>query len=166
MVANLYPDLVRGVIVGDSPLDMAEFKMAIERGREWLGKWRTLAGGTHSIEEITAVVGDEYLAARLFYNDPDMIGMLLDDFDRTVKGFTMDALLPSIRCRVLLLQADPGNGGMLKDDEVKRFLPLLTQPAHKKFPGASHMFFVDQKEAVLNAILEFTSGIDGSRQNR
>lgn len=52
MAARLCPELVRGVIVGDAPLDAAAWKDHLEGGREQLRAWRALAGGSLSVEEI------------------------------------------------------------------------------------------------------------------
>ena len=56
MVASQYPKWVRAVIVGDSPLDVSTFKIVMERGRERVRQWQSLAGGFHPIEETAAVV--------------------------------------------------------------------------------------------------------------
>ena len=157
MVAKQCPELVRAVIVGDSPLDGSTFKIVMDHGRERVRQWQALAGGSHPVAEIAAALKDDYVATRLYHNDPDMIGMLLDDFDRAAKGYEMDTLLPSIRCPVLLLQGDPDCGGVMTDAEIARALPLLARSSHVKFSGLSHIFFVEDKEIVLKVVEEFLS---------
>jgi pimeloyl-ACP methyl ester carboxylesterase len=97
-----------------------------------------------------------HLATRLYYNDPDMLTALIDDFDATMAGYEMNALMPSIRCPVLLLQADPDAGGLMTDAEVERALPLLSRPEHTLIKGASHILFTDEhQELVLRIIDEY-----------
>lgn len=172
--AKACPDLVRALVVGDAPLDTATWGQLMRDGQGKLAAWRALAGGKHPVEEIERLLGDapegsstvreifgegspiiNELAERLYLNDPDMLGMLIEDYDNVAAGYEMETVLPAIRCSVLLLQADPEKGGALSDAEVARALPLLTRPSHVKFPGLSHMLFWEDPQAVLKAVKEF-----------
>jgi pimeloyl-ACP methyl ester carboxylesterase len=96
-----------------------------------------------------------HLAHRLYHNDPDMIGTLLDDIDNFVAGYDLAAFGPSIECPILLLQADAKLGSATTDEEVARALACLPRARHKLFPGLSHLLFVEDKMVVLQAIEEF-----------
>jgi pimeloyl-ACP methyl ester carboxylesterase len=181
MTADQCPDYVNAVVVGDSPLDAASWKARTdERQREQIRSWQALAGGSHSIKEIIAGLKDApvvvpgqsqrlrmrdvyadddgvyaHLAHRLYHNDPDMIGTLLDDIDNFVAGYDLAAFGPSIECPILLLQADAKLGSATTDEEVARALACLPRARHKLFPGLSHLLFVEDKMVVLQAIEEF-----------
>ena len=71
----------------------------------------------------------------------------------------MAVVLPSIRCPVLLLQADPKAGGFLTDAEVEQGIPLLSQPTHVLLEGVSHVLHNEQKEPVLQAITDFLTSL-------
>jgi len=159
MVAGQSPDLVRAVIVGDSPLDKTTHQMILKQREEELRQWQSLAGGSHPVEEIAAVLKNDHLAARLYLQDPDMLGVLLDDSERAHLGYEMDTLLPTIQCPVLLLQADPDCGGAMSDTEAARAVTLLRQPSHIKFHGLSHLLYAENKEVFLKSIGPFLSQI-------
>jgi len=179
LVATQCPDYVRAVAVGDSPLTR-RVETLVERDAQQIkaAAWRDLAGGRLPIEEIVEALKDSpteipgqdepvtmrerygedsdiytWLASNLYYNDPDMLTAVLDE--ATTAGYEMEKVLPAIRCPVLLLQADPAEGGLMTDDEVARALPLLTQSRHIRFEKTGHILFFPDKEPVLRAIVEF-----------
>ena len=180
LVAAQCPNCVRAVVVGDSPLTAETWRVVLDQGRESLTLWRNLAGGRYPIEEVARALTDspmrvpgqdkpkrmgdvmgedapvfEWLAVNLSQNDPDMLTALLDDFDDTAAGYDMERVLPSIRCPVLLLQADPASGGLMTAAEVERALALLARRSHVRLDDVSHVLHNEQKEPVLKAITDF-----------
>lgn len=187
MVAAQAPELVLSVVVGDSPLTGKTWLAALDQTRDKLASWRELAGGTLSIPEIMERLKDApvevpyqatpipmreafgedsphypWLADNLYQTDPDFFAALLDDAEATAEGYEMETLFPVIKCPVLLLQADPENGGALTDVEVARGLQLLGQARHVRLEGISHMLFNEPhgKEPVLQAISEFLVSVE------
>jgi pimeloyl-ACP methyl ester carboxylesterase len=180
LVAAQCPECVQAVVVGDSPLTAETWLAVLNDGRDSLIFWRDLAGGAYSMEEIAEalkdaplrvpdhdqpvrmrdVVGEDdpvfkWLAQNLYQHDPDMLTMLIDEPEIAAAGYDMAVVLPSIRCPVLLLQADPQAGGLLTDAEIERALPLLAQPTHVRLEGVSHVLHNEQKKPVLRAITDF-----------
>jgi pimeloyl-ACP methyl ester carboxylesterase len=179
MVAAQAPDVVRAMVVGDAPLTPAGITVS-GRTRPRLKAWRDLAGGRFSIAEIAEALRDaptflpgqdepvtmrerygeesgvyEELATRLYHNDPDMLTALIDDHENTVAGYDMEALLPAIRCPVLLLQADPRAGAGMDSVDAERALSLLAQGQHVQLEGIGHILFSPHKEPALRAIIDF-----------
>jgi pimeloyl-ACP methyl ester carboxylesterase len=171
-----WPDLVRALIVADAPLDAKSWGLFLQKARGQLAAWRALSGGTHPVEEIERRLGDapegnstlreifgegspivHELAERLYLHDPDMLGMLIEDYENVAAGYDMETVLPAIHCPVLLLQADPSAGGVLTDEEVQRALPLLANPTHRRFPGLDHMLIYDPKGPPMMAVNAFLS---------
>jgi pimeloyl-ACP methyl ester carboxylesterase len=103
-----------------------------------------------------------WLADNLYQTDPDFFAALLDDAETTAEGYEMETLFPKIECPVLLLQADPENGGALTDAEVAYGLQLLGQVRHVRLEGISHTLFNEPhgKEPVLQAISEFLVSVE------
>jgi pimeloyl-ACP methyl ester carboxylesterase len=155
MTASLCPETVRAVVVGDSPLDAATWEAVLKGDPEKLRQWRALSGGSKTVEEIDAVVNFHHLAIRLYHQDPDVLGVLLEDYENAAAGYEMEKVLPAIPCPVLLLQADPQMGSAMTDAEVEHALPLLTRPSHVRLAGLSHILFIDNKEAFLAAMEAF-----------
>jgi pimeloyl-ACP methyl ester carboxylesterase len=188
LIAAQQPERVRAVIVGDSPLMSTAWHTLLLQDREGLRTWRDLSGGQHSFDEIieglknapvisspdkpaTARMRDvwgedspvfAWVATNLYQQDPDVLGMLIDDFASVAAGYEMEALLPAIGCPVLLLQADPAHGGLLTDVEVDRALTLLNQPTHVRLTGVSHILHNERKEPVLAALLPFLEAIQAT----
>jgi pimeloyl-ACP methyl ester carboxylesterase len=75
-------------------------------------------------------------------------------------GYDLELLGPSIECPVLLLQADARLGSATTDDEVARALAILPRASHKRFPGLSHLLFIEDKAAVLQAVEEFLVAVE------
>ncbi len=185
MVAAQHPELVRAVIVGDSPLTSASWQAVLLRDREGLRMWRDLSGGQQPFEKIVEALknaplvstpgtpttarmrdvwGEDapvyaWLATNLYQQDPNVLGILIDDFEQAAAGYEMEIVLPAIRCPVLLLQSDPTCGGLLTDADVARALELLARPTHAHLAGVSHILHGDRADAVLEAMLPFLGSI-------
>ena len=185
MTASLFPINVRALLVGDAPLDSISWKAAMDKPdhRETQRWMRALSGGKYTIDEVITgikmargdapdskgqykTLGDiypdghpfyEYLALRLIDHDPDVLGMILDDYDTVAAGYEMDKILPKIQCPVLLMQADSNAGGAMADAEVVRAMSLLRNGQHVKFSGLSHLYFL---EDMLRAACEMDKFMD------
>jgi len=181
MTAATYPENVAGLLLGDSPLDSGPWNTFLQTGREKLEAWIALSGGRYTVEEILgwlkdvstgppgedgrtllirAVFPENYsacreLAERLYQQDPNVLGMLLEDYAHAAAGFDMQSNLPAIRCPVLLMQADPAAGSVMTDAEVQRALLLLRYPSHVRFDGLSHQFLFEDPQRVLQAMEDF-----------
>ena len=174
--AKACPDLVRALIVADAPLDAATWCQRLQEQHDKLAAWRALSGGTRTVEEIERLLGDtpegnstlreifgegspviHELAERLHRHDPDMHGMLIEDYENVAAGYEMETVLPAIHCPVLLVQADPSAGGALTDEEVQRALTLLANPTHVRFTGMDHMLIYDPKGPPMVAVSAFLS---------
>jgi pimeloyl-ACP methyl ester carboxylesterase len=173
MIAAQNPTSVRAVVVGDAPL--SKFKKNEARWAwDRVATWRDLAGGRYTIPEIIEKLKDtpaevpgqttaktmrerygenapvyEWIATNLYYNDPEMISMLIENPEEVSAGYDIESLLPDIRCPVLLLQADPACGGVMKDAEVKQALTLLSKATHCYLSGANHVELLWREEAML-----------------
>jgi pimeloyl-ACP methyl ester carboxylesterase len=182
LAAARWPDGVRAVVLGDAPISGERLFAQSRPGRAKNRAWRDLAGGKLSIAEIAEALKDalttvpgqdepvtmrekhgedssvyEWVATNLYHTDPDFFTALLDGSVRV--GYAMEQVLPAIRCPVLLLQADPGAGGVMTDDEVARATALLAQPHHVRLAHIGHGLFRPEKEPTLRAMVEFLESL-------
>jgi pimeloyl-ACP methyl ester carboxylesterase len=180
LVAALCAERVRSVAVGDAPLSGETWYSAVSPTWDRIAAWRELAGGQHPIPDMIEALKEapielperaapvrmrdaygedapvfEWLATNLYYNDPDMLTILLDDFESFVAGYEMAVILPAIRCPVLLLQADAAAGGLMTDAEVKQALRVLASPTHVQLKGVSHALYNQGTEPVLRELVDF-----------
>lgn len=179
LAAALWPEGVRAVVVGDSPMSDARLSSHPPARRAKNSAWRDLAGGRLSIAEIAEALKDSLTAARgqaepvtmrekhgedsgvyqwvatnLYHTDAAFFAALLDG--SFPEGYEMEEVLPAIRCPVLLLQADPRAGNAMPDDDVARATALLAQPHHVRLANIGHNFwFPPEKETVLRALDAF-----------
>lgn len=179
LVAARYPELVRGLIIGDAPFDLVNLRSALQRDRDRLLYWREWAGPDHSTEEITKALkntpiavegksdlvaarilfGEEHpwfqwMAENLQHNDPEMLSAVLE-FDRMHEGYDYQRLFPLIVCPTLILQGNPADGGMLTDEEIEQALRLLPSATVARMKTVGHPLHTQEKEEVLLAMTTF-----------
>lgn len=185
LVTARYPDGVRAVAVGDSPLSSQSWhRVMFNQTADRVRAWQKISGGHIPVEEFIEILKDspteepgnpnpvsmrsvfgedspvfQWLAENLYHQDPDMLSAILNRFDDTVTGYEMELVFPKIKCPTLLLQADPTTGGLMTDEEVQQALPLLSKPSHIKLEKLSHTLHNERKEPVLAALRQFFSNV-------
>ena len=184
MAAAEHPGLVRALIVGDAPLSIEVHPTEEANHRAMNVLWHRLAGrpvgeivpalkampipvpGAAPPVPAREVMGEEspwfaYQATNLHLLDPGMLGAVLEGPDVMLAGYDPEILLPKIACPVLLLQADPARGGLLRDEEVARGLRLLPRGSHVRLTGIGHELHgpPSQVPAVLEAITPFLDSV-------
>jgi pimeloyl-ACP methyl ester carboxylesterase len=183
MVASYYPDKVKGIVIGDSPISRQVLKEHFNRQREMTILWRDLAK-TGDIKKIVAALKkmpipipgqkDPVPASEIFgkdhpwfnfmgeslrQNDPDMLSSIIDRFDETYCKYNVYELLVRIKCPVLILQADPEQGGLIRDEDVEKAMNVLPHVQHIRFHGVGHALHMQNKEEVLKALIPFFRNI-------
>jgi pimeloyl-ACP methyl ester carboxylesterase len=186
LVAAHYPAGVSAIVVGDAPLSNQTWHKALLQSQDRLAAWRDLSGGQKPLDQLIDILKDApievpgrlgpvsmrevmgedapvyaWLATNLYQSDPDTLTALLERFEATVAGYEMRAVLPAIRCPVLLLQADPSAGGLMTDAEVEQALPLLARASHVQLKGVSHVFHNERKEPIVTALKAFFHSYEG-----
>lgn len=183
MAGASYPAFVSAIIVGDSPLSTDVLKSHTQLQWEMTERWRKLAG-SGTIQDIifelqhvlvpTPVRGDavpakdvfgenhpwfEFMAISLSQNDPNMLYAINYHFDETYQAYkNLD--LTSIICPVLFLQADPEQGGLLSDIDVKNAMKLVRHGQSVRLKGIGHALHMQDKDQVIKVIQVFSKQIE------
>ncbi|HZS86202.1 MAG TPA: alpha/beta hydrolase [Chloroflexota bacterium] len=136
VVAARAPQSVRAVVVGDTPFSLTNLHDFIARTADEAARRNQRAERPH---------------------DPDIHAALTARFADTFAAWAAESILPAVQCPVLLLQADPTQGGLVTDEEVDGALPLLAGVQHRRFTGIDHGLF--REPAVLQVMSEFLTAL-------
>ncbi|HEK9103964.1 alpha/beta hydrolase [Bacillus pfraonensis] len=155
-LAAHYPELVKGLVIGESPMEIEVLK----EGSEKLMKWKMMIqNGPEMSKHMMPKKGDnpllDFMVESVMLTDPGVLIAMIDQFDETYAGYNTDILLPKIHCPVLLLQGNPELKGVVRDQDVKKALKLLPNAKHVKLENVGHTLQFENKDAVLGVILPF-----------
>ena len=150
MIAGMYPDKVRGIIIGDIPGNhnhsireffkttkdtWADIKSQIEKGeygRDW--------------------------SYRHKYTDPEVLtawelcGEDNEVYERFLGGYDTGVLFPKISCPVLLIRADPEKGSLMSDEDVKHAESLIQDYSFVLMSGADHDFILEAERIYISML--------------
>ncbi|MEI9479430.1 MAG: alpha/beta hydrolase [Deltaproteobacteria bacterium] len=183
------PELVKAIVVGDSPIDMEILVewMTSEAFQRHFSALRELSGLDLSIAELSRRIADIPVQvpgqeARMRYGDrPDVdaihiqqLAMTLNHMDPGVleyhaegraiefmEGFDLDKILERITSPVLLLQANPSLGGMMTNEAVKHVQSIVPTVMHVLIETAGHDLGLDTWEVspLLRAVTSFLGSL-------
>ncbi len=175
------PDLVRAVIIGDTPLSLSTLQHATDANREIVVGWRDLAALGKNIDVISAALekmnvpamdgsggmrparevyraGDSYLgelSACLAAHDPAFLDeVVLPRFALTHRSLDAN-LLSRFDAPVLLVRADPAAGGLLSASEAQQAQALRQNVDAVVIPGVSHGLHLQDPAALAAVINRF-----------
>jgi pimeloyl-ACP methyl ester carboxylesterase len=186
-VAAQHPDLVRAVIVGDIPLTIENHPTLSPQQHAMNRRWHQLAGQPSAaieaaLREMPVTSSDSsepqraedlfgadnpwfaFQSANLHRLDPDVLAAVLAGPAFMYDGADPDALLQAMCCPVLLLQADPAAGGLLRDEDVAYAMARLDHARHVRLTAIGHELHgpPNQSPAVLAAITPFLEFVRSS----
>jgi pimeloyl-ACP methyl ester carboxylesterase len=166
LAAAQLDDKVRGLILGDPPLNLERF-LSYESSEERIAMWRNLhkmaASGLTKLE-LASALADAPLsgeareqAKTLSMVDPDVIQYHAEGrLEEYVEKVDLEGALQKVSCPVLLIQGDPSQGGIVSDEDVGKALGLLTDGVHVILKGTGHNLGLDTWE--VNQLLRAISG--------
>jgi pimeloyl-ACP methyl ester carboxylesterase len=174
----------RAVIVGDVPLS-AETWAALPTNEEAWARLRDLAGPGQCVAELASSLADLPVPGQdppMKYGDlPDISATSLREWAKTLGqldpsvmdwhaegrrdellvAFDFERMLRGVTCPVLLLQADPSEGGIMADDDVQYAMSLLADACHVQIKGAGHDLGLATWDVapLLTAVMEFLESL-------
>lgn len=181
MLAASYPELVKALIIGDSIISKEFHQEVTLNTRDAMIYWRELAqsssldtivtglkrqlfpisGQAELVSAYKIFDGDFFCfrANTIIQIDPEALTADIDRFDETYAEYIPDQLFPEIQCPVLLLQANPNLGGLVRDCDVMKALSLLPNAFHVKINSVGHYLHMLDKDPVAKAVISFIKGL-------
>jgi pimeloyl-ACP methyl ester carboxylesterase len=179
LLAAYYPDKVRALIVGDSPISLEVLRNHSESQKEMTILWREWSKKL-SLDEImeklkamqvpvqeregtvsaAEAYGEnhpwfEFMAENLKQNDPNMLSAIIDDFDNTYEEYDVERLFPLIKCPILIVKGDSGQGSLIRDTDIGFIKKLNNDVKHVEIKGVGHALYMQDKQSFIDAILPF-----------
>ena len=182
-VAAAMPEQVRGLILEDPPFDTMGRGIFQTRLHSQFQGMQKLAGSAASVEEVakrlaavelvdpnggpTIRMCDVRDAASLRFSAACLKNVDPHVFDSIVagdwlNGYDRAAILKSIPCPTLLLQADVKNDGMWPDEEARKVESELSSAVRIPFPGAPHLLHGSRTQELANHVLGFLASMERS----
>jgi pimeloyl-ACP methyl ester carboxylesterase len=165
-IAAEHPDLVRGLILGDSsfkePVPSDRMRDAFGGLIKLIEEQKTTQKIYKALRKIDPYGFDStygmYRAKSLSMLDPNLLrsiidnGLDLDSPENHFNGYHPEEHIKHIKCPVLILQAEHG---MLSNKEVENALETLPEAYHVVLREAPHEFLTKPSEPLLRALLSF-----------
>jgi len=180
LIAARYPESVKAIVVGDTPLCAESLSKGIDPNL--FATWKNLASSRYSVEEIANKLADtsislvgqliqvrlknlpgtdeaflRFEAKSLSELDPEVLTPVIDG--KMFGGYNDKDLLPAVSCPVLLLQGNPVLGAAMSDSDVKRALSLFPNAIRIRIEGVGHELHLNRAEPVIRAITYFLESL-------
>jgi len=177
MLAATHPDLVKGLIIGDSPFNSDVLKSGdnshVRRWKEMIEQGMTAEEITEELKNREIYIPEENktITAREMYgeddpyfesmgiglsqNDPAMLDAVTTKVGENFADYKMENLFPKIKCPILVLQGDPKHGGLLTDEYIEKAKALLPNAKYYKCKNIGHGLYLEDKEQVVSQIVSF-----------
>jgi pimeloyl-ACP methyl ester carboxylesterase len=174
------PELVRGLVLEDPPLDT--MSQGIEKTSFFVlfQALRTLSGSSMEVSELSRELAEvrinapdrpqpvrlgqardaaslRFMAACLKRVDPTLWDPILDG--RWLEGYDIAGVLQAIRCPTLLLQGNVAEGGALGDAAAAEVERLVSDCIRIQVTRAGHLIHNLQHETTLRLVAPFLESI-------
>jgi pimeloyl-ACP methyl ester carboxylesterase len=161
MAAARFPDLIRGIIIGDSPLSKTTLYPILEQQRDFANRI-THYLKTNQIDKLREELNNNFSAENFRSCDSDIITATFDRTNEMLKGFEMETLLPLIKCPLLIMRGDEKLGSMIQDVDIDKATQLAPQIIDIKIPDIGHSL-LENKEIVLKELIQLIDHIESKK---
>ena len=150
MIAGLYPDKVRALIIGDTPGNINHnirgfFKMSKDN-------WSGMRNQIRSRE-----YGRDW-SYRFKYTDPEVLtpwaecGENDEAYENFLGGYDTGELFPKIKCPVLVMRSDPEVGSLMSDADVEHAGNLIQDCTYVMVDGVGHNTFTEAEKTYVSMV--------------
>jgi len=181
LIAARKPEMVKGLINGDMPIQLSNMEKFIKESHDFMIQWIEWAGLKISnidllikIMNFPMKVPDQvelipwknlpgeipwllFLSQDLSKLDPTSLedALSLDTFRERWKLYDYNIFLPKISCPVLLLQGNAKLGALMTDNDVQLAHEHIKYVVHMKFEDIGHGLFMTKAEPILQVVTNF-----------
>ena len=148
LLAATYPELVKKLIIIDTPLTLQSLKR-LSSGPVEHANW--LIQGLRYSQLVPGMPIPEGLRQC----DPEMLLATVNEFEKTFNLYQERTIFSKITCPVLLIRGSSDFGSLITEIDLKATLKLMPQLKDVKINHAGHSPMRQDTEAVVNAINEF-----------
>lgn len=153
MAGAHYPELIRSIIIGDSPLTLQTLQPIVE-SQKGFGHRVIQYLKTNQIDKLYQEMNDDFSSESVCACDPDILAMTFDRYEEMIDGYHMEKLLPLIKRPILIMRGEEKLGSMITDGDMKMAMDLLPQMWQHKITGVGHSL-LSNKENVLETVTKF-----------
>jgi pimeloyl-ACP methyl ester carboxylesterase len=183
LIAAYYPEIVQGLVIGDSPIALDVLREHTESQKEMTMLWRkwsqelTLEEIINELKKmklptnrgklVTAAeaYGENhpwfsFMATNLKQNDPDMLTAIIDNFDETYGAYNIEKLVPKITCPTLIIKGDSSEGSLIRQKDISKVQSLNKSIESVEIKGVGHALYMQDKVSFLNALGSFIRKVE------
>jgi pimeloyl-ACP methyl ester carboxylesterase len=179
-VAAAAPERVRAIVMEDPPFHTMGERMKGTPLQDYFEKIAPFAGSCLATGELARQLADllvlgpdgcevrlgtlrdatslRFLASCLRRIRPEVLEPVVAG--EWLDGYGMDEIFGGVQCPALLMQSDPAAGGMLVDEDARRFVELTADATWSVLRGVGHQAHWMSTGQVLRRTLEFLSSLD------
>jgi pimeloyl-ACP methyl ester carboxylesterase len=165
-LAAQHPGLVRALVLEDPPLHEERESTLLQNPR--LVFFRDLAASGLPLRDLVERLARSspdrdaswlrWKARSLALLDPETLNM--EFHGRMAQNFDLQALLPRVSCPVLLLRADPAQGGRITDQDEEAGLSAFQDAAVVRFPGVGHPIATTTPNVYVRVVSDFLESLE------
>lgn len=144
MLAAHHPELIRALIIGDSPLTMETIEPIIlaepEMGRKIMARLHN-----KEYDKLYEEMQDDAWVDGVRICDIDIVDTTFYHHREMMDGYEIEKLLPKMQCPLLIMRGEIALGSMISDSDVIKAQALLPALQDLKIAGAGHAFPIDKQ---------------------
>lgn len=171
-VAAEEPRLVKAIVMEDPPFHTMGERMKGTPLQEYFEMIARFAGSCLPVDELALTLAENwvgpprdattlrFLASCLRRVRPEVLEPIVAG--EWLDGYPMDAVFRRVRCPALLMQCDGAAGGMLVDEDARRFVELARDCTLSVLRGVGHQAHWMAAGEVSRRTLEFLGSLEGS----
>jgi pimeloyl-ACP methyl ester carboxylesterase len=153
LAAAHYPEIIKGLIVFDSPLSK-ETLFPIVKSQQEMGDRVIQYLKNRQIEQLYQEINDDFTCESFLACDPGILETTFHNYETMIKGYELDALFPLIQCPLLIMRGEAALGSMVTDKDVEQAIKLAPHIKHNKIDGVGHSL-LEKKDIVINEAIKF-----------